>query len=417
MPSTNNHHGPSLKRLHSKPIQEIKLSNATKFIVSFACLWTTVLLGCLEVVQQGERQPRTKEESLPKLKASPIDISFVNVSDGYQKHPHRGAKDEFGNWGYRHDEKALANHPPPFSRNMTDACSIRDHNSKMIREKISVALESQSSTDRPRAKILCIVYTTESNHATKIPVIRETWGPRCDGFMVASTKTDPKVNAVEIGHQGEEKYDNIWQKIRSVWSYVYDNYYNDYDWFHIGGEDMFVIPENLRLYVESEEIIQASQTKGGLQMPLYLGCQLAFEGNKDMMFNQGGGGYTLNKAALKALVVQGIPYFYSDALTFTEDVMIAKVFQKLGVYPYDTRDEKGAERYHPYSPGFHYDFRLPRGATHGKLWYAAYIIDDGTFKEGVDHCSEHSVSFHYIKVDLMYRLFALLYGLCPETGA
>ena len=27
---------------------------------------------------------------------------------------------------------------------------------------------------------------------------------------------------------------NIWQKVRSMWSYVYDNYYEKYDWFHIG---------------------------------------------------------------------------------------------------------------------------------------------------------------------------------------
>ena len=150
-------------------------------------------------------------------------------------------------------------------------------------------------------------------------------------------------------------------------------------------------------------------------MPLYLGGRLAFLGDKDMIFNQGGGGYTLNKAALKTLVVDGIPNHYTGAQTFTEDVVMAKVFQRLGVYPYDTRDDNGAERYHPYSPGFHYDFRLPQDKLHNKMWYAAYIIDDGSLKEGVDHCAEHSVSFHYIKVELMYRLYALLYGLCDDA--
>jgi len=49
--------------------------------------------------------------------------------------------------------------------------------------------------------------------------------------MVASTKTDMKLGTVEIPHEGPEEYNNIWQKVRSMWSYVYDNYYEKYDWY------------------------------------------------------------------------------------------------------------------------------------------------------------------------------------------
>lgn len=48
---------------------------------------------------------------------------------------------------------------------------------------------------------------------------------KCDGFMVASTKTDRKLGTVNIPHEGPEEYNNIWQKVRSMWSYVYDTYY------------------------------------------------------------------------------------------------------------------------------------------------------------------------------------------------
>ena len=74
-----------------------------------------------------------------------------------------------------------------------------------------------------------------------------------------------------------------------------------------GGEDMLVIPENLRLYLESDEIVQASRRMtqdDNSQMPLFLGGRLAFEGDPNMVFNQGGGGYTLNKAALKTLFIE-----------------------------------------------------------------------------------------------------------------
>ena len=75
--------------------------------------------------------------------------------------------------------------------------------------------------------------------------------------MVGSTKTDPSIGTVNIVHEGPEEYKNIWQKVRSMWSYIYDNYYERYDWFHIGGDDMYLLVENLRLYLESEEILTA----------------------------------------------------------------------------------------------------------------------------------------------------------------
>lgn len=51
--------------------------------------------------------------------------------------------------------------------------------------------------------------------------------------MVGSNKTDPSIGAVNILHEGLEDYDNMWQKIRSMHAYIYDNYYEKYDWFHV----------------------------------------------------------------------------------------------------------------------------------------------------------------------------------------
>ena len=130
--------------------------------------------------------------------------------------------------------------------------------------------------------------------------------------MVGSNKTDASVNAVDIPHIGPEIYRNMWQKVRSLWSYVYDNYYEKYDWFHMGGDDMYVLVENLRLYLESDEIQVAAN--GGkylpfgnesTQTPLYLGRRFAFDGKMSRIYNSGGPGYTINKAALKLLVAGG----------------------------------------------------------------------------------------------------------------
>ena len=123
--------------------------------------------------------------------------------------------------------------------------------------------------------------------------------------------------------------------------------------------------------------------------------------------------YTMNKAALKALVVDGFPNYFPHAHTFSEDTMVAKVFRKMGVYPYETKDENGGERYMPFLPGHHWGYKIP--ADKEKDWYARYSIN---IKEGKDHCSPHSLAFHYVKGNMMKRLHALLYHMdqCLEIS-
>lgn len=116
---------------------------------------------------------------------------------------------------------------------------------------------------------------------------------------------------------------------------------------------MYLIVENLRLYLESEEIRTAAN--GGIylpngnettQTPLFLGRRFAYMGDMEDIFISGGSGYTMNRAALKLLVTQGLPSFNPHRKTFSEDTMIARLFRKrFSVYPYPTQDEAGGERY------------------------------------------------------------------------
>ncbi|KAL7520445.1 hypothetical protein ACHAWX_006249 [Stephanocyclus meneghinianus] len=281
-------------------------------------------------------------------RASPVKLAYVDVSGQHVEHPHKGALDEKGNFGYVHDETFLAKSPPAFEfkddSEKEKLCKKGDPNYIMLTEKVFVDLTSHEAAEKraehelsqkKRAKIFCLVYTIEKFH-DRIPAIKETWGKKCDGFMVASTKTDVALGTVAIPHEGPEEYNNIWQKVRSMWSYIYDNYYEKYDFFHIGGDDLYLIVENLRLYLESEEIQLASN--GGqylpdgsedTQTPLFLGRRFAEGGDRDRMFISGGSGYTMNKAALKTLVVDGFPNCFPHLKTFSEDVMVATCLRKV----------------------------------------------------------------------------------------
>ena len=121
--------------------------------------------ACLEIVQ----------------KAEPIDISFVDVSDGHKEHPHMGATDSNGNPGYIHDETALRKNPPKMNfdeQSLRAACLNRDNNYKMLHEKVFVDLKADEAKQKAgvqRDKIFCLVYTIESGHPN-VQRIRETWG-------------------------------------------------------------------------------------------------------------------------------------------------------------------------------------------------------------------------------------------------
>lgn len=352
--------------------------------------------------------------------ASPVNLEYEEApSKRKEEHPHMGALDENDQPGYIHDETALRLNPPK-AKGLTCG-NTYDAHYKMLTQKVKVntegheLAEEQALTgdeDKRRAKIFCTVYTIEKNH-DKLNSIRETWGPKCDGFMVASTKTDKSLNTVNLPHEGPEEYKNIWQKVRSIWSYVYDNYYEEYDWFHIGGDDLYLIVENLRLYLESEEIKMAAHggkpdgVPNGMEKPLFLGRRFAEQGNMERIFNSGGSGYTLNKAALKTLVLS-FETCFPHMQTFAEDVMVASCLRKNGIFPFETKDDTGAERYMPFQPGHHLNYRPPK-VNPEKDWYVKYSIN---IKYGFDHCSEHSVAFHYIKPDFMKRIHAILYRYC-----
>jgi glycoprotein-N-acetylgalactosamine 3-beta-galactosyltransferase len=43
-----------------------------------------------------------------------------------------------------------------------------------------------------------------------------------------------------------------------MWQYIHHHYRDDYDWFLMGGDDMFIIVENMRKYLTSDEFSDVS---------------------------------------------------------------------------------------------------------------------------------------------------------------
>lgn len=141
------------------------------------------------------------------------------------------------------------------------ACGLNDKSHGNLLAYMDLAVLDSSV---PAPKILCGIYTMEKNHATNVQATRETWGKRCDGFIAFSTINDDLIPALNILHEGDEHYDNMWQKSRSIWKYINEHFIDSFDYFLLGGDDMFYIVENLKHYLMSDEIKALSAKNTGI---------------------------------------------------------------------------------------------------------------------------------------------------------
>ncbi|CAB9501441.1 acetylgalactosamine 3-beta-galactosyltransferase 1 [Seminavis robusta] len=392
-----------------------------------------------------------------------IDLSFTDTFDsvdsepslrGLQQppkpHPHAGAKDSLGNYGYVHDPSIIRR---AFETNSTltrytiapheyeSVCAPRYEGPEgyfgyqALTQKLNVPIKPPSKAAQ-KLRVFCGIYTHPGAKAkANLQAIRETWGPRCDGFMAASTETDADTGVVHIPHFGgfEGKYKNIWQKVRSMLGYVADNFADDYDFFHFLGDDTFLIMEHLKEFLVSDAVLQAGGGPG-YPKPVYTGnwmkCQWLTPwmfvpfvpwNRAERLYMSGGSGYTLSRSALQHLVRDLLPICEAETIAPWEDYNVGQCFAKSnysntlnnddshepipGLLPVDSRDAAGAQRYHTYeldvtASGLGY---LPMKQFEGQS--NAYGFDR---KYGLDTISSSAISFHYLQSSAVIRRYEKL---------
>jgi hypothetical protein len=157
-----------------------------------------------------------------------------------------------------------------------------------------------------KPRILCMVYTHEGAHKTNLQSIVDTWASQCDGFLAASNVTDVNLGAINIKFFGPEAYGNMWNKVEAMWKYAYKHYLDDYDYFHICGDDAYVIPDNLRVYLMGKQVNdllngymdqfsiangRVESWKNGRPRPLLLGFPISYHVRRySYVFAAGGSG-------------------------------------------------------------------------------------------------------------------------------
>ena len=75
--------------------------------------------------------------------------------------------------------------------------------------------------------------------------VKNTWGSHCDKLLFMSTQEDSHLGAVKL-LGAEEGRQGLWGKTKRAFKYVYENHFDEYEWFLKADDDTFVVVENLK---------------------------------------------------------------------------------------------------------------------------------------------------------------------------
>jgi len=194
------------------------------------------------------------------------------------------------------------------------------------------------------AKIFCIIMTTANNLELKARVIYDSWASKCDNHVFVSfiPHHTPSFERVELKYKNIfnvlkpeglmiDQYDKLTDKVYKSFKDVYINHRN-YDWYLKADDDTFIFNDNLRLFLADKN----------QNDPVTFGYHLKGYGG----FLSGGAGYVLSKESLQRLGSKLITNQKYCPNTGIEDVDVAQCLRSLGVFPSNSTDILGRERFH-----------------------------------------------------------------------
>lgn len=243
-----------------------------------------------------------------------------------------------------------------------------------------------------KVRVLCWVMTSPETLTSKALHTYVTWGHRCNKILYVSSNESSTFPAPVIGLEVAEGRGHLTAKTMQAFKYIYDNHYDEADWFMKADDDTFVVLENLRYFLADRDPKE----------PVYYGHHFSTF-VKPNGYYSGGGGYVISKEALRRFGLKGAT---NESLcakdSGAEDTEFGKCMQNLGVLTADSYDETGRSRFHAFHPDFIKEGVYPD-------WYIQ--IDTHDAKKGYGAISEYPISFHYMTPKDMYQYEFYFYHL------
>ena len=239
---------------------------------------------------------------------------------------------------------------------------------------------------RTRPIVACWVLRTNTpDGLARSFAIRRGWGKSCDYLEFIDDAT-PGIQVDWV-----EKYEDISAKSYRAWEFMHDKYVN------ISQTDTTMVDFVLKADVDTYIIWENALTflrRFDSALPHYIGRELVDP--RDGAF-VAGAAIILSKQALRSLYeatrTGSIACSRKDFASHkqAEDVALAHCLKEVGIYPQNTRDASGAERFMVFNPQKMYsgDDPLPR-------WYMKRSLNT---KRGAGCCSAEAIAFHYVSAE------------------
>jgi len=258
-----------------------------------------------------------------------------------------------------------------------------------------------------RCRIMCLIITMWPLRKTKMDIISETFGQKGRGCYTLSFVIDLKNDDAPDEYRGHKllkmnltrlqnnskKERNIWEKVHTMWSYIYNNkeLLYEHDWFIKADDDTFIISENMRGFLQYHDP----------NFPHYMGHSIRSRWERENVIFNSGVCYALSRKTLIKIgpYISHLPTLQHqtgrshciDRKGAGEDPTTGICLLGVGIRPTNTLDHEMRER-----------FLIFRDTDHVKIiredtWYWKYKPPN--VKVGKDCCSPYIVSVHNYKKD------------------
>jgi glycoprotein-N-acetylgalactosamine 3-beta-galactosyltransferase len=244
-----------------------------------------------------------------------------------------------------------------------------------------------------RGSIFCWILTAPLYHDTRVPAVNQTWLNRCDHgeFFTSAPINDSRVPYTTVFASFSDDYGELFWKTIYALRYAYENISNEFEWYLKADDDSYIIMENLRNYLSR---LNSSE-------PLFIGFRM-----KPYLphgYNSGGA-YVLSRAAMHLFSERLYQNQTLCPFNEWEDVGLAKCFERLGIYPLDTRDNSGRQRFLAYDIQQTFDGSIDDSEL-SQFW----LMD--TPRKGFDAFSDELISVHHMSPEQIRTADLFLYRI------
>ncbi|CAG9802426.1 unnamed protein product [Chironomus riparius] len=248
-------------------------------------------------------------------------------------------------------------------------------------------------------RVLCWVFTHPANHKTKVPHVRETWGKKCNKLLFMSIEADleqPDIIALPILNGRS----HLWNKTRLAMKYVYENYFNDAEWFMRADDDNFILMENLRY-----KLYQYNP-----RTSIYIGHRFAVDYQDTPEGYMAGGGHIFSKKALEKFVTIISPNssICDNKDGEADDLLVGKCLKEHAIF-IDARDSFNQKQIFPV--GIEEHVNKPE-ILDLNYWYWRNLWRNVS-QGGLECCSDVYIGCHYVSPVEMYALQYMIYDVHP----